>query len=445
MTAPETALAARLQQQLLRLSALQVLQSRLRRADLAEIPFIAVNETHAVLPFQQAALWMERDAEIRAVSGGVAAEPGAPYVQWLGRVCGALQGKALGPVAGADLPDALARDWAEWLPGCALWCPLPDPRGGALGGLLLARAYPWTEADLALADAVGDALAQAFLLSRLPRRRPRQRRWRRPLLTLGALALLACTLVPVPETVLAPGEIVPDDPALVRAPFAGVVEAVRVRPNATVKAGEVVATLDRRQIATAFEIAQRTLDATRTEYRQAAQEAVTDPRARGRAALLQSRIEEQQADAEYQRTLLDRTTLLAPADGIAVFNDPVEWVGKPVETGERIMLVSPPRSGVLEAEVPASGMIALKPGAEALFFDNLHPDHPARGRIEYAAYAAAMTPEGVLAYAVRVRLDNGEAARLGLRGTAKLYGPARPLLLWALRRPIAAVRQWTAF
>lgn len=436
-----------MQQQLLRLSALQVLQARLRQADPAELPFIAVNETHAVLPFQQAVLWMEREAAVRAVSGAAGVEPGAPYVQWAARVCRALHGRALGPVTPDALPGLLAQDWAEWLPGCALWCPLPDPRGGALGGLLLARPEPWTETDLVLADAVAGGCAQAFLLARLPRRARRGRRARllRPVLAATALGLLACGFLPVPETVLAPAEVVPDLPALVRAPFAGVVEGIQVSPNATVKAGQVLATLDRRQVATAYDIAQKALDASRTEYQQVAQEAVTDPRARGRVALLQSRIEEQQADADYQRTLLDRTALLAPVDGIAVFTDPVEWIGKPVETGERIMLVSPPVSTVLEAQVPVASMILLERGSEALFFDNLRPDHPARGRVEYAAYASAATADGVLAYAVRVRLPAGDAARLGLRGTAKLRGPTRPFLLWALRRPIAAVRQWTAF
>lgn len=445
------ATAAMLQQQLLRLSALQVLQARLRLADPAELPFIAVNETHQVLPYQQAALWMGHG--VRAVSGAAAVEPGAPYIHWLGQACRHWHaaGRPPGPVEPGDLPPSLAQHWTEWLPAHALWCPLRDPHGAALGGLLLARSQPWSEGDGVLADAVAGAATQSFLVARLPRRarrrigRPLARRLLRPLLGLGAVALLACTLLPVPETVLAPAEVVPDAPALVRAPFTGVLEGVAVQPNTPVRAGQVVATLDRRQIATSYDIARKALEATRTEYQQVAQEAVSDPRARGRVALLQSKIDEQQADADYQRGLLARTALAAPVDGIAVFNDPVEWIGKPVETGERIMLVAPPRSVLVEAQVPAGSMIALEPGGAALFFDNLKPDRPSRGRVDTVAYASATTVENVLAYAVRVRLADGETARLGLRGTVKLYGPARPFILWALRRPIAAIRQWTAF
>jgi hypothetical protein len=440
------AMIAALQQQLRRLSALAVLQGRLRSAEPAELGFIAVNETHQVLPFLQAALWLDRDRRVHAVSGATAPEPGAPYVHWLEAICAVLYDadRKLGPIGLADLPVRLSADWTEFLPASLLWCPLRDRYGDTLGALLLARVEPWTQGDLALADAVAGGVTQALLLARLPRgRRRRAIGWRRPLAAAAIVALLAAALVPVPETVLAPAEVVPQAPILVRAPFAGVVETIAVQPNAMVRAGQVLLTLDRRQIATAHDIAVKALNSTRTEYRQVAQEAVSDPRVRGRVALLQSKIDEQQADADYQATLLERTTLVAPIDGVAVFNDPVEWLGKPVETGERIMMVAAPVSATVEAQVPAASILALEPGGRVLFFDNLQPDRPRSGRIEHVAYASVVTPDSVLAYAVRLRLPEGETVRLGMRGTAKLYGQSRPLLLWALRRPIATVRQWT--
>ena len=58
----------------------------------------------------------------------------------------------------------------------------------------------------------------------------------------------------------------------------------------------------------------------------------------------------------------------------------------------------------------------------------------------------AATAEGVLAYRFRARLEADEPTlRLGLKGTAKIYGPPRLLALWLFRRPIAMVRQWLAF
>ncbi|MNJ03472.1 hypothetical protein D3C73_1637900 [compost metagenome] len=61
-------------------------------------------------------------------------------------------------------------------------------------------------------------------------------------------------------------------------------------------------------------------------------------------------------------------------------------------------------------------------------------------QLERAAYEAQTTAAGQLAY----RLDATfvEASpRIGLRGTAKLYGERAPLAYYLLRRPLAALRQ----
>ena len=53
------------------------------------------------------------------------------------------------------------------------------------------------------------------------------------------------------------------------------------------------------------------------------------------------------------------------------------------------------------------------------------------------------TVDGGLAYNFRAHLDDAAGGlRLGLKGTAKIFGPPRPFLLWVLRRPLAVVREW---
>jgi len=249
----------------------------------------------------------------------------------------------------------------------------------------------------------------------------------------------------VRESVLAPAEIVPIDPAPLRAPFEGVVDAVQVAPNAPVKAGQVLVTLDRTQLATREAVAAKALEMARAEYDSASQEAMNDQRAKSRLAVLQSRIEQQQAELAYSRDMLARAALTAPVDGIAVFDDANEWTGRPVALGERLMLVASPHAVQVEVQVPAGEVVTFEPGTEVLFFSNIAPEQPARAHLTFSSYSSAMTPEGVLAYAFRASLDDGQAPqRLGLRGTAKIYGEKRPLALWLLRRPLAALRQWLA-
>ena len=78
------------------------------------------------------------------------------------------------------------------------------------------------------------------------------------------------------------------------------------------------------------------------------------------------------------------------------------------------------------------------------FFSNLTPDQPVTGKVVFVSYATTVTPSGVLAYTARADLAGGADLRLGLKGTAKIFGPPRPLAVWLLRRPLAYLRQLVA-
>jgi hypothetical protein len=78
-----------------------------------------------------------------------------------------------------------------------------------------------------------------------------------------------------------------------------------------------------------------------------------------------------------------------------------------------------------------------------VFFPNVNPDQPSRGRLTYTGYGTTPGADGVLSYVFRAHLDDArDGLRLGLKGTAKVFGPRRPFLLWVLRRPLAVVREW---
>src|SRR5260370_10936260 len=80
--------------ELLGLGTLVQLGKRARSAATTEeLGFIAVNETHALVPYRQAALW-RRDVKgagaVIAVSGAPSIEHDAPFALWLARVPAAL-------------------------------------------------------------------------------------------------------------------------------------------------------------------------------------------------------------------------------------------------------------------------------------------------------------------------------------------------------------------
>ena len=428
-------------------------------ADPVELDFLAVNGSHALAPYRQAALWFA-DRGVWALSGVVQIEANAPYVQWLEKLCKALGNAGPAQVSALDAPDGFGAEWAEWLPAHALWLPLAAVAGAqaAAGGLLLAREQPWSDDEQALLAEWADILRHAWLirppaprytpgalLARLRLRREHERAarlpwWRRRMVQAGAAALLLLCC-PVRLTILAPGELVPANPAAVRAPLEGVIERFHVRPNQAVKAGDPLFDFDQAQLASRAAVAAQALATAEAEYRQALQQALNDGKSKGMLATLQGKIEERRAETGFLRGQEERARVLAPKGGIALFDDPSEWIGRPVATGERVMRIAAPGDVEIEAWLPLGDAIPLAPGAGVTLYLASDPLAPVTAAVRYVGYEAQQRPDGSYAYRVRAKLDGASGARVGLKGTAKLSGPWVPMAYWMLRRPLAAIRQ----
>jgi hypothetical protein len=432
--------------QLLRLSALIDLERRARDARGAELTYLMVNDTALVVSYQQSALW--RRGALTAVSGVATIEAGGPYARFLKTVLPAAAKLAEAdpespvPVNAAVL-GLQAAEWSAWFPPQALFLPLPDPRGGLSGGLLLGRQDPFHPAELQLLGAVAGTYGLALAATELPRLRVRRLPSRHLWQAAAVAVVLAASFAPVRSSVLAPGEIVAATPFPVRAPFDGVVDTVHVTPNARVHKGDRLVSFETTERRAKAEVSEKALEIARAEYAEASQQAFTDGQAKGKLPLLRAKIDQAQLEADYNRTMLGRAVVVAPADGVAVFDDAHQWIGRPVALGERIMVLAAPVSSTLDISVPVADVVTFDRDAEVLFFPNIAPDHPARGTLASVGYASAVNPEGVLAYTARADLDTAaDGQRLGLKGTAKIYGQRRPFILWVLRRPLAVVREW---
>jgi multidrug resistance efflux pump len=220
-----------------------------------------------------------------------------------------------------------------------------------------------------------------------------------------------------------------------------VVERVLVQPNDPVTRDQPLVALDPTRLRSRLEVARKALTVAEAEYRQAAQQAFADARANTQLAALQGRLEQQKAELAYLETLEQRLTVTAPHDGVALFDDTGDWAGRPVALGERIMLVADPAKAELEVWMPVSDAVDIAPGAPVSLFLNTSPGRPVTGSVTRIGYRAQTTPQGVLAYRVKATLE-GAPPRVGLRGTAKLYGDRAPLGLFLLRRPLGVLRQW---
>lgn len=441
-----------LETQLFGLSTLVQLVKRARHATTAqELAFIMVNETHALVPYRQGVLW-QRDGKSRgsimAISGGAVVERNAPITLWLNRALSRLDSDEIDaprPVSAGDLKSALAEEWAEWLPAHGLWIPLRSDDGQLLGALLLARDEAWNDGERHIVQEVADGYSHAWM-GFLGGRRPLVARlWsRRQAIQVGVLfAAFVALWLPIPLSALAPAEVVPFKPTIVRAPLDGVVDHFAIAPNAPVHEGQILLELDPRAIENKLEVATKALAVAEAEYRQAAQEAVFDDKSRAKLAVLNERTEQKRADVTYAQSLLDRIHVTASRSGLALFDDPNDWVGRPVTIGERLLEIADPNEAELEIWLPVADAITLAPGAKVEFFLNVSPGAPLTATLRQTSYEATMSPASLLGYRLKATLDDpAHLPRIGLRGTAKIYGERVTLFYYLARRPLAALRQF---
>lgn len=435
-------------QQLLRLTILLQLEKRARAAAVDELAFIMVNETLEVVAYRQALLWRSPPlGRIIAASGVTQLDPDAPYLIWAKRLCAYLESSGAQEILQVDrseVPAEVAEEWSEWAPNFMVWVPLPP----GLGALVMAREEPLSMADrnllALLADAYGHAwrglLLNSNLLDKITASMGRRRKF---IVATSAVLLFGLALLPIRQSVLAPAEIIPREPAVARAPLEGVIDEVLVAPNEQVSEGQVLFSLDPRRLRNQLAVSLRAQEAAEAELRQARQLSVVDQKARATLPALQGKLDQQVAEVAYIREQLERIEVKAPQGGLAIFDDPNDWLGRPVAIGERVMLIADPQKVEVEVRLPAADAIDLEERAPVTLFLNVDPERARDAELSFASYQAQKGPDGVLAYRVKAQLNAGEPIpRIGLKGTAKLYAAHVPLIYAVLRRPIAAMRQW---
>lgn len=415
----------------------------------AETRFVIANETRALSPFVQAILLTgQQDENLRttALSNLSDVDRTTPFVAWAERLsehmASTQPGRDVLPLTPEHLTPALRREWVDFASAHLLWMPLFTQENERQGVLLLSRENAWTPQELALLKHLG--FIYAFALQKF---RARKRwHWRQArtqkIVILSAVLLLGAAFLPVRLSVLAPADITPRDAFVVAAPIDGVVTGLQVQPNQLVEKGTVLAELESTDLKGMQDIAARAQDVAQAELRRAQQASFIDPARKADLAQLQAQVDMKSREFKLAQSRRQKASLASDRLGVAVIDDPQVWKGRPVRVGERIMSIADPDKVEVTVMVPVRDAIVLEPGNEVRVFLDTDPLNSLPATVQYVVYEPTMAGEWP-AYKVRASLLPGVSPpRIGLRGTARIYGDKTTLFYYLLRRPITAARQW---
>lgn len=427
--------------------------------NVAELAFSLANDVYSLLQFRQALVFEAAgDGEsLRCVSGLARPTEDSPYLLWLNRAWPEILTHLPEQPAWVTLPDdhaawpeQVVEGWLEWWPSGVLSLPLYRRNGECLGRVVFLMDAPpavWQREVLARLQPTWaycwEMLAGERKSSWQQRLRHELGRRRRLLL----LALAVIVLFPVRQSALAPAEIVAMSSSVMTSPLDGVVKTIHVRPNQPVKAGDKLFSLDDTTLRNRLEVAQKSMAVADAELLSTTQKSFDAPQSKGELSALTGRAYERRAELAAIQAQLARIDVVAPADGVAVFGDPDDWLGRPVAVGERIMLLADPTTPGILVHLPVADAIALEVGAPVRMFLTVKPLSPLDGRLVETSYQALVSPvNGVASYRLRASLESPSPhARIGLRGTAKVYGNWVVFGYYILRRPLASLREWTGW
>lgn len=222
----------------------------------------------------------------------------------------------------------------------------------------------------------------------------------------------------------------------VSAPFGGVLAAVHVLPGDAVRAGDVLAELDHRELD--LELAELAAQWTVLEREKDRARALDRPAEVSLALANQKYVE---AKLQIVRGRVDMAMLRAPIDGVVTHGDLRARVGDRIAEGEPLFQVAQPDQWKIELEVPEHASADISPGLMGRFGSFGHPDRLLTCRIESVRPAAELRSgeRNVVVAEARIH-GTGHWLRPGMEGVAGIDAGSRPVRWIVLHRVLDYLR-----
>lgn len=314
-------------------------------------------------------------------------------------------------------------------------------QGQSVGALLLERSHPFDDADIDTVEALNLLAAPLLQLKHASDESVPQhlrRKWAawagwltgsrhlgwKLLATTAMALLLVAALLPVAHRISAPAVIEGETQRAAVAPFAGYLRSAPVRAGDTVKAGQLLARLDDKDLQLERVRWESELEVATRKEREAMSGA---DRVAMRLAAAQAA--QAQAQLDLVNAKLLRVDIIAPFDAVLVKGDLSQMLGSPVESGKVLFELAPLNAWRVILKVDERDVALLQAGQKGELVLASLPGQSFELQTQ-RVLSTASAEEGRNYFRVEAAL-NKDAARLrpGMEGVAKV-GVGEASLLW---------------
>jgi multidrug resistance efflux pump len=213
------------------------------------------------------------------------------------------------------------------------------------------------------------------------------------------------------------------------APFDGFVRSARLRAGDVAQEGDVLATLDDRDLWLQHSSLSAERQQRRLEYDRA-----LGSRDRAEANIAQAQIEKAGAQIALLDEKLSRAKIIAPFTGVIVEGDLSRSVGGPVHAGDILFRIAPLNDYRVTLSVDEGQLADISVGQTGHLLTTSLPDRPFPIRIERIT-PVAEARDGRTVFRVEAGVDGVEGLRPGMEGVAKVAA-GRRRLAWIWTRSL---------
>lgn len=414
-----------------------------------ELNFVVVNETRQIIDFVNSYLLLKTPTDkyhVKAVSDLATVDRTAPLVTFVENIINDQTSSNLKEIQNFEV-DKISRSLKikkpKNIPDNILLIPIFSPQRGLQGFLITTRNEKFNDNEVELARHLSLTYGHAYntfltdfsIKDFLKKNFTGKRSW------IIILSIIFILIIPIKITSTAPVEVVPKNPRLITAPFDGVVKNIIVNNNDKINSGDLLIQIEDTDLKNSFNLAKQSLQVAEKELLRSRQFSFSNNEEKARLAELMAQVDLKKAEVESTSERLKNSKIYADKDGIAIVDQKNNWQGRPVSVGEKIITIANPEKVEFLIWLPVKDSLIIKENTDVKVFLDINPIKPLKGKLKRASYQSSLSPEEVLSYQISASFEGEEIPRIGLRGTAKIYGSRVTLFYYLFRKPITFVRQ----
>ncbi|MGJ0299302.1 hypothetical protein NG744_10195 [Aliarcobacter cryaerophilus] len=427
----------------------------------SELFYSIVNQTIEVIHYEQAVLFgMDYSSKLKveAISNIVMVDATSPFVQYILDLANSLLNlyptDEIKLVNQNELSKDIKEQIKEFSPSNIVWIPLKTIKNNIEVEfyLVLFRNEFFEQKDIEFLNYLASSYKYFLFANRKDSFSTKIRNMKiinNKYIKYTALVIFLSMFLPIKMSVVAPCEIQAKNPFVVTSPLDGSIDEIKVNSNDFVQKDQFLVKIKDVDLINSVEIAKKRLDTVLAELHSIKQAGFYDIDKKSQISRLETEVLLKEAELNYSKSLLDKTNIYSNTKGIAIVDNPNEWKGKPVITGEKILLIANPKEVEIKIMLSVKDALFLKENAEVKIFLDNKIFETWDAKISGIFYKPEISPENIVSYKIIADFNdlsqNEEIPKIGLRGTAKIYSENVSLFFYLFRKPITSLRQFIAW